>query len=401
MKGLLEKISEELQIDKSQWIPTKFGDVAIQQKGKIDRDNTDLTRYVQGGHMNSEDLHLRSWGELKDEYLGPAFIRRFDEGDILYGSRRTYLRKVVIAPFSGITSNTTFVIRANEKNIDKQLLPFIMMSEGFTENSVRNSKGSVNPYINWKDIAKYEFFLPPKDQQAQLAELLWAMNEVIETEKEVLDKTEKSRSFFIKELLTGSIRLGDFDDSWQKYSMDELAKYRRGSFPQPYGSKEWYDDVNGSAFVQVYDIDYDLKLKKDTKSKISDKAKPMSVFVPKGTLIISIQGSIGRVAITQYDAYVDRTILIFQEFLKEIDLKYFTYTLQRIFKIAEKTAPGATIKTITKETLSSFEINLPCFEEQKLIGERLTLLDQALFQIKAKIETSQSLQKSLINQIFL
>ena len=108
--------------------------------------------------------------------------------------------------------------------------------------------------------------------------------------------------------------MGDFDDSWQKYSMDELAKYRRGSFPQPYGSKEWYDDVNGSAFVQVYDIDYDLKLKKDTKSKISDKAKPMSVFVPKGTLIISIQGSIGRVAITQYDAYVDRTILIFQEF---------------------------------------------------------------------------------------
>jgi len=53
MEGLLEKISEELQIDKSKWIPTKFGDVAIQQKGKVDRDNTDLKRYVQGGHMNS------------------------------------------------------------------------------------------------------------------------------------------------------------------------------------------------------------------------------------------------------------------------------------------------------------------------------------------------------------
>ena len=32
-----------------------------------------------------------------------------------------------------------FVIKANEDNIDKRLLPFIMMSEGFTQNSIRNS----------------------------------------------------------------------------------------------------------------------------------------------------------------------------------------------------------------------------------------------------------------------
>ncbi len=180
-----EKILQEFQIDKSSWILTKFGDVAIQQKENVDRENTDLTKYVKGEHMGSEDLHLRSWGELTDEYLGPAFIRKFEKGDVLYGSRRTYLRKVVIAPFSGITSNTTFAIKANENNIDKKLLPFIMMSEGFTENSIKNSKGSVNPYINWKDIAKYEFLLPPKEQQAELAELLWSMDDVIEKEKKI------------------------------------------------------------------------------------------------------------------------------------------------------------------------------------------------------------------------
>ena len=139
MEEILDKVISELQLDKSKWKLTKFGDVAIQQKQTVDRENTELTRYVQGGHMISEDLHLRAWGELTDEYLGPAFIRRFDEGDILYGSRRTYLRKVAIAPFSGITSNTTFVIKSNEEKIDKRLLPFIMMSEGFTENSIKKT----------------------------------------------------------------------------------------------------------------------------------------------------------------------------------------------------------------------------------------------------------------------
>ena len=190
MDTTLENKIEELQLDKNNWKLTKFGDVAIQQKGRVDRDNTELTRYILGGHMNSEDLHIRNWGNLTDEYLGPAFIRKFEKGDILYGSRRTYLRKVAIADFDGITSNTTFVIKANEDKIDKRLLPFIMMSEGFTENSIKNSKGSVNPYINWKDIAKYEFLLPPKNQQAKLAELLWVMDDVIEKENEMLNKLE-------------------------------------------------------------------------------------------------------------------------------------------------------------------------------------------------------------------
>lgn len=180
MKMDIETMTTELNIDRSNWSLTTFGEVAIQQKESVDRENTDITRYVKGEHMCSEDLHLRDWGELKDEYLGPAFIRRFEEGDILYGSRRTYLRKVCIAPFEGITSNTTFVIKANEELIDKSLLPFVMLSEGFSEHSIRNSKGSVNPYVNWKDLAGYEFLLPPKVQQAQLAELLWSIDDVVE-----------------------------------------------------------------------------------------------------------------------------------------------------------------------------------------------------------------------------
>ena len=75
MQPLLENGIDGLKLDRSDWQVVKFGDVAIQQKQSVDRVNTDLTRYVKGEHMYSEDLHLREWGELKDEYLGPAFIR--------------------------------------------------------------------------------------------------------------------------------------------------------------------------------------------------------------------------------------------------------------------------------------------------------------------------------------
>ena len=71
-----------IKIDKTGWKKCKFGDVAIQTKEVVDIENTELTRYIAGEHMNSEDIHLRKWGIVGDGYLGPAFIRKFSKGDI-------------------------------------------------------------------------------------------------------------------------------------------------------------------------------------------------------------------------------------------------------------------------------------------------------------------------------
>ena len=34
---------------------------------------------------------------------------------------------------------------------------------------------AVNPYVNWRDLAAYEFDLPPLDEQRRIADLLWAV----------------------------------------------------------------------------------------------------------------------------------------------------------------------------------------------------------------------------------
>lgn len=166
----------------------KFGDVVRQCKESVDRDNNPFERYVEGGHMDSENLHIHRWGEFGVDYVGPAFHRIFRKGQVLYGSRRTYLKKVAIADFDGITANTTFICETKDPNVFMQeLLPFLMLTDSFTEHSIRESKGSTNPYINWPDIAKFKFPLPPLDEQKRIAELLWAADEAIQKYKETLN----------------------------------------------------------------------------------------------------------------------------------------------------------------------------------------------------------------------
>jgi len=154
------------------WLWVRFGDVVQQVKEKVDPETVDLTRYVAGEHMDTDDLRLQRWGTVDDGYLGPAFHMRFRPGQVLYGSRRTYLRKVAVADFEGICANTTFVLEPSNADLLPEFLPQIMSTERFHEHSVQQSKGSVNPYINFRDLTWFEFALPPPELQQEICEVL-------------------------------------------------------------------------------------------------------------------------------------------------------------------------------------------------------------------------------------
>ena len=382
MEITIEKLVTELILDKSKWVLTKFGDVAIQQKQSVDRGNTELTRYVKGEHMGSEDLHLREWGELTDEYLGPAFIRKFEEGDILYGSRRTYLRKVVIAPFSGITSNTTFVIKANDKKIDKRLLPFIMMSEGFTENSVRNSKGSVNPYINWKDIANYEFLLPPKEEQAKLAELLWAMDEVIEREKELLKRHENV--FLSYSDLIFSNGIGNFI---------ELSKIGTLIMGQSPDGGTYNEDENGMPFLQG-NAEFG-----DIIPKFVKYTTEPNKIAPKNSILISVRAPVGDLNIANREYCIGRGLAAL--FIENESLRNYVFNFLKYSKTElDKRSTGSTFKAVNKDALSTLNLRIPTEKVIQENSNKLSVILSTIQNSKSKINSSLSLQKSLINQVF-
>ena len=155
------------------WTRVAFGDVVRQVKDRVEPVTSGLKCYVAGDHMDTGDLHIRRWGEIGDGYLGPAFHMRFRPGQVLYGSRRTYLRKVAVADFAGITANTTFVLESKDSNVLlPDLLPFVMSTESFHKYSIEKSKGSVNPYVNFSDLAAYEFALPPLQEQYRISTVL-------------------------------------------------------------------------------------------------------------------------------------------------------------------------------------------------------------------------------------
>ena len=405
----------ELNVNKSLWVKVQFGDVVQKVSNKIDPETYHSEIVIQGGHINKRDFHIREY-EHKNElgYLGPAFHMGFKKRQILYVSRNPHLMKVGYPQFDGICANTTFIMETKDESVLRNdLVPFIMHSDTFIEQSVANVRGGVNPYVNWSDLACIELLLPPKDQQAQLAKLLWAMDEVIERELLLSNKLKTFYNVGIEELLEGKSLLkkenGKYSilkdnsvrDKWENISIGELCnKVTDGEHLSPVFLEE------GKPILSAKDIrENDVQI--ENSKFISEEA-----FITSrkrcdpdfnDVLIVSRGATIGRTTVNKLKqpfALMGSVILlkpndkILGDYLGML-IRRNRYQ-RRLLAISGSTAQQAIYLVDIKKS----KVDIPNVEYQNLIVEFMTDISNRLMQAKEKISTSKSLQKSLINQIF-
>ncbi|EHK3412705.1 restriction endonuclease subunit S [Escherichia coli] len=243
-----------------------------------------------------------------------------------------------------------------------------------------HSTGSTMMHISKTTIEKRLVPIPcpdnPEKSLAIQSEIVRILDKFTTVTAE-LTMRKKQYNYYRDQLL--SFKEGEVE--WK--SLEDIALFRRGSFPQPYGNSEWYDGEGCMPFVQVADVaDSGFTLHTKTKQQISKIAQSKSVFVEAGTIVVTLQGTIGRVAITQYDCYVDRTLAIFTNFKVKINKKYFAYQLKAKFDSEKEFARGSTLKTITKEEFSKFQLPIPSINEQNRIVSLLDKFDTLAHSIK-------------------
>ena len=174
----------------------KFEDIAINSTAKKKPTEEDKDTYIGLEHLDSDCLYVTRWG-ADAAPTGEKLLMK--KGDVLFGKRRAYQRKVGIAPFDGIFSAHGMVLRPNEEIIDKNFFPFFISSDQFMERAVRISVGGLSPTINWKDLRVQEFTLPSIEDQRILADKLWAAYRLKESYKKLLTATQEMvKSQFIE-----------------------------------------------------------------------------------------------------------------------------------------------------------------------------------------------------------
>jgi len=398
----------KLSIDKSNWKLIKFGDVASEPKENVkDLLGEGIEHVVGLEHINSEDIHLRRSVNIE---TSTTFNKKFAKGDVLFGRRRAYLKKVAQAPFSGICSGDITVFRAKD-SILPELLPFIVCNDKFFDFAVKHSAGGLSPRVKFKDLANYQFLLPPKDQQKQLAELLWAMDDVIEKERMLLEKLKilknrKKELFFIKGNKQKNLKSFfsyKVPNNWEIKKMSDIANVEYGISESVANNT---DPKIGWPIITSANIELDGSFNLDKKRYIEIPSNERFLLKLGDLLFNWRSGSpehIGKTAFFNLNQdYTYASFILRIRCGNEIKNRFLYYLLNYLREIeffTKNIAQQVNFK-INASIFREVEVPVPPINEQENMLKELELLFEQEQIIKSKLTSSQALQKSLINQIF-
>ena len=394
------------------WEQRKFSDLVQIERGGSPRpiddfitDSPDGLNWVKIGDAPAQGNYITKTAEkIKPEGLSKT--REVHPGDLILSNSMSF-GKPYIMGIDGCIHDGWLLIRNTYKAFDLTFLCHLLGTPQMIIQYKSLAAGSTVNNLNKELVGNTVVTIPTIKEQRVLGQYLETLDNLITLHQRKYDKLTNVKKSMLEKMFpqNGSnapeIRFKGFTEAWEQRKLSDCAGFRRGSFPQPYGNKDWYDGEGAMPFVQVADVSDDMKLVDDTKQKISKLAQPMSVCAEEGSVLVTLQGSIGRVAIMQYKAFVDRTVLIFDKYNADIDKTFWAYIIKEKFIEEARKAPGGTIKTITKEVLSDFDLMLPSYDEQKMLGKLLHSLDHLITLHQRELEKLQNIKKSMLEKMFV
>jgi type I restriction enzyme M protein len=285
-------------LKRREWKRLAFGAFADSINERVEPVDAAEEIYVGLDDIDSKSLHIRRWGKGSD-VIGTKL--RFRKGDIVFGRRRAYQRKLAVAEMDGICSAHAMVVRAKPDLVLPEFLPFLMMSDRFMNRAVEISVGSLSPTINWTTLKLEEFDLPPLDQQRRIAEILWSVDQLMQNYRVLALEAKALQDSKVKEAA---------ECASANVSLRNLASAITS------GSRGWAEHYakEGAVFVRITNLrrgsirfDWsDIQRVSPPKTKETERTR-----IENGDVLISITAELGLIAVADdllEDSYINQHI---------------------------------------------------------------------------------------------
>ena len=353
----------------------RFTEIAINSTEKKKPVEEDKFTYIGLEHLDSGTLTVSRWGS-DIAPIGEKLVMK--KGDVLFGKRRAYQKKVGIAPFDGIFSAHGMVLRPREEVITKEYFPLFISSDYFLNEAIRISVGSLSPTVNWKDLKDLEFTIPSIEEQKRITPLIWAAIEAKNAYKEQIKCTDDLvKSQFIE--MVGKAT-----------SSDKLLNHVDVLYGFPFNSKLFNNNGEGLPLLRIRDINTGLS---DT---FTTEQADEKYIVSDGDCLVGMDGNFEIVKWNHGSAYLNQRMCKFTPI--DIQREYMMYFLRLKLKEIESVANSTTVKHLSAKDINGIEIPIVDDAAQLWFEEFSIQSDKSKFELQQAIEKVDNLIKSLIQQ---
>lgn len=368
---------------KSSATTVAFGDVVQLSKERSQDPEADgFARYIGLEHLDPGELKVRRWGASSD---GVTFTSVFRSGQVLFGKRRAYQRKVALADFSGVCSGDIYVLEPKGDQLLPELLPFICQSEPFYDYVMSMSQGGLSPRVNWKALAKYEFALPTEERQRQIAELLHAA----ENAKRKLHALGARSRLLLDSIATQLLKQDALKDlclsrpvrtplGWQVMTFDQVCERITYGFTNPMPTTDDGPWMVTAADVKDGRINYDTA--RHTSREAYDRDLTDKSRVRVGDILLTKDGTLGRVAVVDRAGMcVNQSVAVLRP-SSEVLPQFLAWTLRAPVMQWRLMldAGGSAVRHLYITKVAETRLLIPPLTQQEQIVARLELTESAL-----------------------
>ena len=371
----------------------RFTEFAINCTQKKKPTENDKYTYIGLEHLDSGTLEVSRWGSDVAP-IGEKLIMQ--KGDVLFGKRRAYQKKVGIAPFDGIFSAHGMVLRPREEVITKEYFPLFISSDYFLNEAIRISVGSLSPTVNWKDLKDLTFNIPTIEEQKRIAPIIWAAIEAKNSYKYLIQSIDNLvKSQFIEMIGTVNYNPHNFN----VVSIGDICRIMNG---YAFQSKKYVK--NGVKVIRITNVQKGEIVDNDPQYYPFDLMPEFSNYIlEEGDLLLSLTGNCGRVGLLPAEmcpAALNQRVACLKSDEQQINKMFLFATLNTYLFEADcmSAASGSAQKNMSTEWLKKYKILLPPKEQQLAFANFVEQSDKSKFELQKSIEKIDNLIKSLIQQ---
>jgi type I restriction enzyme S subunit len=190
------------------WEVKKLGDIAEEMRRNVPKGELEeLTPYVGLEHIPRRSLALDAWETASE--LGSNKLE-FKKGEVLFGKIRPYFHKVSVAPFDGLCSADTIVIRARRPE-HYAIIVACVSSDAFVAEASATANGAKMPRANWDVLKKFPVVIPIGEVAERFTTLV---TDIISQQQALvfqIQNLRRTRDLLLPRLLSGQVDVEGVD----------------------------------------------------------------------------------------------------------------------------------------------------------------------------------------------
>ena len=395
------------------WEQRKLGDISsLITKGSTpkDKSGTGEVNFIKVENINDFSGDIVSMSKISlEEHQGYLKRSQLQEGDILFSIAGTLGRVTSVnkAILPANTNQALSIIRLKEGNLEyvKTCLKGNVVADFIR----RNPTIGAQPNLSLEQVSNLEIEIPSEAEQEKIGLYFSNLDNLITLHQRKCEETKILKKYMLQKMFPQNgqkvpeIRFKGFTEDWEQRKLGDIYGSIGNAFV---GTATPYYAEQGHFYLESNNVK-DGQINHNSEIFINDEfyEKQKDKWLHTGDMVMVQSGHVGHAAVIpeELDNTAAHALIMFRNPKEEIEPYFLNYEYQtdKAKKKIENITTGNTIKHILASDMQEFVVDVPKYEEQKVIADYFRNIDHLITLHQRKCDELKEVKKFMLQNMFV